>query len=187
MIRDRIVLGALAGFVSTLSKSFIVGLFKRVGAAEFNGAETAAGMVLPAYKISTPSGKVVGHLANSLIGMLLGVTITYALSYTGKDHAYFKGAGISSIFWLFLYGNYAHVGGSTVRPALPATVLCNLAGHIGYGLVSAFMITRLGHPSLFKKGKFEASETHPQRSRDAVQDGELRRKRVEAPSPLPIH
>ncbi len=150
MIKDRLILGALAGVLGGITKTLIVGSFKKLGLAEFDGTETSAGMLLPAYKVNTPSGKLVGHITNTMIGMTLGIAMTYLLSVTGKDRAIIKGAGMSGVFWMLLYGNYANMGGTTVRPALPNTILSNLVGHFTYGVVTSFVITRLGDPSLFR-------------------------------------
>jgi hypothetical protein len=150
LIKDRLTLGAISGILGSFTKTIIVGGFKRLGLAEFNGTETSAGMLLPAYKVNTPSGKLVGHITNTMIGMTLGIAMTYLLSATGKDKAIIKGAGMSGVFWMILYGNYANMGGSTVRPALPSTILSNLVGHFGYGVVTSFVITRIGDPALFK-------------------------------------
>jgi hypothetical protein len=149
VIKDRFILGALSGAVGSLAKSLIVGGFKSLGLAEFNGSETAAGMLLPAHKVNTQSGRIVGHITNVMLGMAFGGCMTYALSASGKDKAIIKGTGMSAVFWTFFYGNYANMGGSTVRPALPSTILSNLVGHLGYGVTTSYMITRLGDPALF--------------------------------------
>ncbi len=142
------LLGAISGFIGTVGKSLISSRLKKSNLAEFNGAETAAGMVLPAHKVTTPGGRVVGHLVNLVSGMTIGVGMSYLFTNTGKNHATLKGAGISSVVCTLLYGSYANIGGSTVRPVQPRTFLSNFIAHIGYGVITSYMITKIGSPEL---------------------------------------
>ena len=148
-IQDRVLLGVIAGFLGTFSKNVTVKFAKNRGWAELNGTETAAGILLPGFKISTTEGKVVGHIVNHIIGSILGVGLTYLYSVTGKDKAAFKGIAFSVFAWGLLYGSIATLGGSSVRPVLSKTLISNLMGHIAYGITASSLITHLGDRGLF--------------------------------------
>ena len=148
-MRDRLVLGFISGLGGTVAKNYLVAYLKKRGLAELNGIETAAGILLPGYKVATPGGKVVGHIVNMLIGGTMGVGLTYLLSTTGNNNATFKGASYGACIWGLLYGAIASMGGSAVRPVLPKTLLSNLAGHITYGVITSSLITRVGDEGLF--------------------------------------
>jgi hypothetical protein len=148
-IKDRLWLSLIAGLGGTVVKSLLIRGAKANKWAEFNGAETAAGMLLPAHKIYTTSGKIVGEVANLIVGTLFSVPIIYVLSLTGKDKALTKGAALGSTFWVILYGSMANMGLSTIRPAMPHTMLTQLFGHAVFGGTVSFIATTLGDPGLF--------------------------------------
>lgn len=148
-IKDRVWLSLIAGLGGTVVKSLLIRGAKTKKMAEFDGAETAAGMLLPAHKIYTPQGKVVGELANLIVGSVFSVPIIYALSLTGKDKALIKGAVLGSTLWVALYGSMANMGMSSVRPAMPNTMLSQLFSHAVFGATVSFIATTIGDPGLF--------------------------------------
>jgi hypothetical protein len=60
-----------------------------------------------------------------------------------------KGAGASSVLWVMLYGSMANLGLSTIRPAMPPTMLTQFVGHGAFGAAVALLATGLGDPGLF--------------------------------------
>ncbi len=148
-IRDRFWLSLIAGIGGSLVKSLIVRGAKQINLAEFDGAETAAGMLIPAHKIYTTQGQVIGQISNLIVGIVFGMPTIYLLSLTGKDKAILKGTATGMLAWTILYGALANLGFSTTRPAMPHTVLSNLAGHAACGATVSLVATRLGDPGLF--------------------------------------
>lgn len=160
-IKDRIILGVIAGITGTTVKTVVVGTAKRLNLAEFNGAETAAGILLPAFKVNTPGGRIIGHIANYVVGGSIGVGLTYLLSLSGKDKAAAKGAFTGLFTWTALYGLSAQLGASSMRPALPKTLISNMIGHVVHGVVSSTIIAGVGDPGLFN-GNIPLSSTKHQ-------------------------
>ena len=83
-MQDRVLLGVLAGLGGGLVKNAVSELLIRRNLAEYGGPARAAGMLVPAHKITTPRGRIVGWLADTTISGMLGVASVYALSFTGK-------------------------------------------------------------------------------------------------------
>ncbi len=148
-IEDRLLLGAIAGLGGNILKLSILEIAKRLKWAEFNGTDAATGILLPAHKVAEPKGKLVGILGDATIAGVLGVTITYVLSITGKDKALFKGASSGMFMWTALYGAMGSIGLTKVKPSSPKTVLSQFIGHAAFGAVAAALATQLGDPSLF--------------------------------------
>ncbi len=148
-IKDRFWLALIAGIGGSIVKSLLIRGAKQLKWAEFNGAETAAGMLIPAHKIYTPQGKVIGEVGNLIVGAAFSLPVVYLLSLTGKDKAILKGTAVGMASWAVFYGSMANLGLSSIRPAMPHTVLSNLAGHAAYGAVVSLIATRLGAPGLF--------------------------------------
>jgi hypothetical protein len=149
-IRDRVLLGVLCGLGGGFVKNGLSVVLARNGLAEYGGPARAAGMLLPAHKISTSRGKIVGWIADTTISGMLGVVSVYMLSFTGKDKALLKGALVSGgMAWAGLYGVLGTMGATAVQHPQPKTVLSEFLVHTVYGAVVATMATYLGHEDLY--------------------------------------
>ena len=177
-IKDRLLLGTIAGLGGNIVKFGIIEIAKRLKWAEFNGVDTAAGIMLPAHELAEPRGRLVGFIGDAIVAATLGTATTYILSITGKDNAIFKGASSGLFMWTALYG--AMGGGiSTVRPASPKTVLSQFIAHGAYGAITAALVKRLGDPSLFTgeiplnaSSKSQPTTSQPQQQEKPVQISE---------------
>jgi len=179
-IKDRLLLGGMAGLGGNIVKIGIMQIAKRLKWAEFDGAETATGILLPAHKVAEPKGRLVGYLGDATIAGVLGVATTYVLSITGKDKALLKGASSGVFMWTALYGALGGLGVSKVRPASPKTVLSQFIGHIAFGAVAAALTTQLGDPGLFTgkiplnaSSKSQPTASHPQQQKKPVEMSEV--------------
>jgi len=148
-IKDRVILGAIAGLGGNLIKTIIGRSAMKMGLAELNGRERAAGMLVPGHKIATTQGRMIGYIADNVIASILGVATVYALSITGKDKAITKGTLSGQAAWTLFYGMLGSMGATKVGPVSPKTVLVELVAHTAYGATTAYLVTKLGDPSLF--------------------------------------
>lgn len=148
-INDRLLLGAIAGLGGNLVKTAIMNIAIKKRFAEINGFEKAAGMLIQPFEIADTRGKIVGYIADTVMAGILGVTTTYMLSFTGKNHAALKGGLYGQAMWTVLYGVMATMGATKVEPVSPKTVLSEFVAHTAYGAVTAELVSRLGEPALF--------------------------------------
>ncbi len=149
-IRDRVLLGILCGIGGGLVKNAVGQLLVEKNIAEYGGPVRAAGMLVPAHKIATPMGRMVGWIADMSISGALGVASVYILSTTGKGKAPLKGALISgAAAWTTLYGVLGTMGATQVQNPAPKTVLSEFFVHTIYGAVTATIATYLGHEDLY--------------------------------------
>jgi len=148
-IKDRLLLGGIAGLGGNIVKLGILQIAKRLKWAEFDGAQTATGILLPAHKVAEPRGRLIGYLGDATIAAVLGIATTYTLSITGKDKAILKGASSGMFMWTDLYGALGGIGVTKVRPASSKTILSQFIGHSAFGAVAAALATQLGDPGLF--------------------------------------
>lgn len=150
-IRDRVLLGVLSGLGGGAVKNVISEFLISRGLTEYGGPARAAGMLVPAHKITTKRGRLVGWIADATISGILGVACVYALSATGKEKAPLKGALISGgAAWTALYGALGAMGMTQVQDPAPKTVLSEFLVHTVYGAVTATIATYLGDEGLFK-------------------------------------
>ena len=161
-VSDRVILGIISGVGANLVKTVLMDISRRIGWASINGAERAAGMLIPPHFLARKTGRAVGIIADYAIGGLLGVGTVYALSMTGKDNALLKGALTGQAMWTMLYGALGTMGATRVGPSEPTTVLSEFAAHTAYGTTAAFLATSLGDERLFNgRQPFSATPFSP--------------------------
>jgi hypothetical protein len=189
-MQDRVLLGVLAGLGGGLVKNAVSELLIRRNLAEYGGPARAAGMLVPAHKITTPRGRLVGWLADTTICGMLGVASVYALSFTGKEKAPLKGALIGGITaWTALYGALGTMGVTQVQDAAPKTVLSEFLSHAVYGAVTASIATTLGDEGLFNGQipwspigvEAQISDTFSYAGQDRVQRYQVKRHYIPNP------
>jgi hypothetical protein len=189
-IRDRVLLGVLCGLGGGFVKNALSEVLTRNDFAEYGGPARAAGMLLPAHKITSRRGRLVGWIADTTISGMLGVASVYTLSLTGKEKAPLKGALISgAVAWTGLYGVLGTMGATEVQHPQPKTVLSEFLAHTVYGAVVATMATYLGHEDLFN-GKIpwspvgveaQTSDTFSYAGQDRVQRYQVKRHYIPNP------
>lgn len=99
-IKDRLILGVLSGIGGNLAKHLVQRFAMSKKWAEVDGPARAAGMLVAGHKISTPGGKVVGYLADSVVAGIVGVATVYVLSLTRHDRAKLKGVLTAQTVWM---------------------------------------------------------------------------------------
>lgn len=148
-IKDRLILGVISGTTGNLVKNGIGLISKYLKIAEISGPDRAAGILVPPHTLAKTSGKIVGYAADSVIGGLLGVMTVYALGITGKNKAVLKGALTGQASWTVLYGVLGTLGATKITAVNPNTVISEFIGHTFYGIVTAYIATRLGDKGLY--------------------------------------
>ncbi len=122
-IKDRMILGVVAGLGANAVKLAISSVFQKLNWSEIGGPERAAGMLIPPHLLLKNLGKLVGYLADAAVAGLIGSVSVYAFSFFGKDKAVLKGALAGQATWTFLYGVLGTMGATKVAPVGPKTVL----------------------------------------------------------------
>ncbi len=148
-IKDRALLGLVAGFGANALKTALSRTTIKMNIAEIDGPEIAAGMFLPGHALATTKGQVVGFIADNLIAGILGTVTVYGLTLSGKNSYALKGALMGQIMWQGLYGITGQMGASTVKPSGARTVLSELVTHTLFGAVAATIAANLGDEGLF--------------------------------------
>ncbi|MBS3885636.1 MAG: hypothetical protein KGZ41_08035 [Dethiobacter sp.] len=149
-IKDRLILGIVCGLAGNVAKMSLMSLAKKRNWAEITGPEKSAGMLLPAHRAYSPSGKIVGTVADNVVATMLGVGTVYMLTFTGKDKALLKGFAFGEATWVSFYGVLSTMGATLVGPLSPKTVLCEMVGHAVFGAAATLTATTLGDPALFR-------------------------------------
>lgn len=151
-IKDRILLGVIAGLAGNTVKTIIdeISLKQKISQRSFRN--TAAGVwVTKKSEVTNINGQILGGLLDFGMATLGGIGTVYMLTKTGRDHIITKGliSGIgmgSSIN--FVLGTLPQ---NQIRPKDAASNLSYMLSHAVYGLITTFVVAKLGHPSLYSR------------------------------------
>ncbi|MFZ5754644.1 MAG: hypothetical protein ACOY3J_10405 [Bacillota bacterium] len=149
-IKDRIVLGVVAGLAGNAIKMAIdeVSIKKKISQRSFR--KTAAGVWVSKQSEATNiKGQILGGLLDFGMGILGGIASVYLLSKTGRDHIVTKGITSGITMGSFITFILGALPTNQVRPTDAASNLSYMASHAVYGLVTTAVAAKLGHPSLF--------------------------------------
>lgn len=150
-IKDRIVLGIVAGLIGNAAKTLYSLSAIKIGEGKVSPVKKAAGMFLNKRQmlIKKRQNSILGVLADNTVGAVLGIFGTYLLTFTGKDHYRLKGLGLGNFAWVSAYGVLSTMGATRTKPLSVEDNIRAFFTHSVYGLVTSEMIVRLGDERLF--------------------------------------
>jgi len=156
-VKDRLLLGALAGIICGIPGRLVNDFEYDRGLTDVKYGQMAANLFLPKNKLNTKEARIVGSLTNHTSISLMGITLCYLLSATGRDNAALKGAGIGAAAWTAVYGVTARFGLS-VKTRKPLAPILSFVDHTLFGVMCGLFISKLGHDSLFPDMKITNSK-----------------------------
>lgn len=140
MIKDRILVGSLAGMIGSLFKDMANLFFYKLGFINCLYIHLAAAAHLDEAAIFTPLGLIIGFLADTITGGAIGVAIVLFLDRYGFDYWWYKGCIIANIIWLFGLGVVLNLNVVTFVPRDPVFRFTSLFDHILFGLITVYLI-----------------------------------------------
>lgn len=157
-IRDRILLGVVSGLLGALPADFLNKIQYNLGLTDRKYNEMASSLFTKKNKSTT--GKILGSIANETLNASVGVTTTYTLSATGRDHAILKGVGVGMVYWFGLYGLTSGLG-LLPKSKKPLTPLLSFVDHVIGGASIGLIVSKLGDDSLFPDKEVREGEKLP--------------------------
>lgn len=151
-IKDRVLLGTLAGFTGDIVKTVIDDISNKKKLSQRSFRETAAGVwVKKGSEARSIKGQVLGGLLDLGMSIAGGIGTVYLLTETGRDHLITKGLisgiGLGSLID-FAIGTLPQ---NKIKPTDATSHLSYMVSHAAYGLVTTALVAKFGHPSLFDK------------------------------------
>lgn len=140
MIKDRILVGSLAGMIGSLFKNMPNFFFYKLGFVKFLYVHLAAAAHLDEAAIFTPLGLIIGFLTDTITGGAIGVAIILFLDRYGFDYWWYKGCIIANIIWLFGLGVVLNLKVVTFIPRDPVFRFASLFDHILFSLITVYLI-----------------------------------------------
>jgi len=101
-MKDKLFTGTVAGFIGAGVVGLVSYILEKVGLFNFTYMDIAASLVYPQAKHGTFTWMFIGWVNNFIIGIILGIVLTYIIAATGKDYGIFKGALFGVIWWFLV-------------------------------------------------------------------------------------
>lgn len=100
---------------------------------------------------------LLGPVANETLNASVGVTVTYALSASGRDFAAIKGAGVGALYWFALYGLTTGLG-LLPKSKKPLSSILGFTDHLIGGACIGMIAAKMGDDSLFPDNEIQTAE-----------------------------
>lgn len=149
-IKDRIVLGTVAGLIGNIVKTLFDEASLRLKISQRSFRSTAAGIwVSKKSEATNLKGQILGAIFDFGLSSLGGIGIVHLLSKTGRDNIIVKGLISGITIGSFVTAGLSAFPQNKVKPKDAASNLSYVAAHAIYGLVVTSIISKLGDSQLF--------------------------------------
>lgn len=149
-IKDRVLLGTIAGFISSGIVLALQNIALKAGWITQTWAEQAEGATVSESYLRSKSSAALGWLTSMFVDAFTGVAQTYIFSKTGKDQLLVKSTSMGVFSWLLLHGVSSRITQSfKADDSPPRTAFGSLISAILDCYISGVIITKLGDDSLF--------------------------------------
>ncbi len=149
MLRNKILLGALIGFLSDAVKLTFNYMSFKLGFTNVVYWQLIAALLIKKEDIQKPVALLIGGVADVTVTMFLGVIFIYTIYFIGKEYLWIKGIGFGMIVWVSAFGVLlVQLIGDKI-PQNPSGVLVTIVAHFIFGLSIAFFTWLLARDMTF--------------------------------------
>lgn len=163
-IKDRIVLGTVAGLIGNSFKTLFDEISLKLKISQRSFRATAAGVWVSKEKEATNiKGQILGSIFDFGLASLGGIGIVHLLSKTGRDHIIVKGIVSGITIGSFITAMLSAFPQNKVKPKDAASNLSYVAAHAVYGIITTGLIAKIGDKLLFDSEPYNdhLSPTYP--------------------------
>lgn len=140
MIKDRILIGSVAGMIGSLFKDLPNFILYKLGVVKYLYAHLAASAHLHEADVYSPIGILIGFLGDTMTGGAIGVVTILFLDKFGLDYWWYKGCIIGNTVWLFGLGVILNLGTVNLVPGDPIFRFTSIFDHLLFGLTIVYLI-----------------------------------------------
>lgn len=148
-IKDSIALGAVGGFLGTVSMVISNYIIYRAGKTEILYGHIAGSIFMRPFRTKQRKNFILGQIFHLLTGSGTGLVLVQIFKRFGTDMPLLKGSMLGMFTWEILYNVGQRLGIYTAKPHLTKTGYSALWNNFVYGTVTAYSIKWLAHPSVF--------------------------------------
>jgi len=159
-IKDRILLGIVSGLMAGTPAKFINAFEHRKGLTDMHYNRIAVNLFTKKNTAHSSAGKTLAAITTHATSGTFGVLLSYILSFTGRDHAAIKGAGLGVFTWVLVNGLIA---GQVLKEKnkTAASPILSFLDHVINGGLCGILVSKLGDDSLFPDTKLKHGEKLP--------------------------
>ena len=150
MIKDRFLLGVVAGTLGNIAKTAVDEISLRMKISQGSFRSTAAGVWLPRKaQAKSAKGQLLGEMLDFGMAITGGVSIVQLLTATGRDQIIVKGLASGIMFGSAISAALSALPTNKARPKDAASNLSYVLSHAVFGLVTTTAAANLGDDTLF--------------------------------------
>lgn len=152
-IKDTVALGAIGGFLGTVAMALSNFIIFKAGKTEILYGHIAGSIFMKPVKTNKLKNYILGQIFHLVSGSGAGLLMVQIFKSFGTDLALLKGSMVGMFTWQGLYNVGQRLKIYTASPHLTKTGYSSLWNNFLYGIVSAYSIKWLAHPSVFSSDK----------------------------------
>jgi hypothetical protein len=152
-IKDSIALGAVGGFLGSVAMALSNYIIYKAGKTEILYGHIAGSIIMRPFRTNRRKNYILGQIFHLVSGSGAGLLMVQIFKSFGTDLALLKGTMVGMFTWQGLYNVGQRLKIYTARPHLTKTGYSSLWNNFVYGVVSAYSIRWLAHPSIFSSDK----------------------------------
>ncbi len=142
MIKDTIIVGAVAGLIGNIPKTIIAWILHLMGVLRYTFIHIAAGYFVSAQYIDNPVSLIMGFIADYTSAAVLGFVMYLMLKKFGTDYAVLKGLGCGAFLYLIFYGAFMALDITRANLLTPLPNLLLLFPHMVFGGTTCWLLKR---------------------------------------------
>lgn len=148
-IKDSVALGAIGGFLGSVAMALSNYIIYRANKTEILYGHIAGSIFMRPIKTNTRKNYILGQIFHLVSGSGAGLLMVQIFKIFGTDLALLKGTMVGMFTWQGLYNVGQRLKIYTASPHLSKTGYSSLWNNFVYGVISAYSIKWLAHPSVF--------------------------------------
>ncbi|KUO77054.1 MAG: hypothetical protein APF81_01065 [Desulfosporosinus sp. BRH_c37] len=158
MLKDTVALGVVGGFLGAVAMALSNSLIYKAGKTEIRYANIAGSIFMRPFRTKQPKNFVLGEMFHLANGSASGLLMVQIFKRFGTDLALLKGSMLGMFTWEALYTAGQRLGIYTAKPHLTKTGYSAIWNNFVYGVVTAYSIRWLAHPSVFSAVEHNATQ-----------------------------
>lgn len=157
-IKDSVALGVIGGFLGSVAMALSNFIIFKSGKTEILYGHIAGSIFMKPFKTNKGKNYALGQIFHLVSGSGAGLLMVQIFKRFGTDLALLKGAMVGTFTWQALYNVGQRLKIYTANPHLTKTGYSSLWNNFVYGVVSAYTIRWLAHPSVFNTKKLNEKQ-----------------------------
>lgn len=157
-IKDSVALGVIGGFLGSAAMALSNFIIYKAGKTEILYGHIAGSIFMKPFKTNRRKNYILGQIFHLVSGSGAGLLMVQIFKIFGTDLALLKGAMVGTFTWQGLYNVGQRLKIYTANPHLTKTGYSSLWNNFVYGVVSAYSIRWLAHPSVFNSKKHNVKQ-----------------------------